>query len=80
MMLGETKRMTAKVRAETLYFRHGKEALDIITHGIEAAITAENDTLAMELDVALQEVERLTDTSAEHEGWPYVLDTSQWLH
>jgi hypothetical protein len=80
MRLAVTKQMTAKVQAESLYFRHGKRALDILTHGIKAAITAHNDTLAMELDTVLQEVERLTDTSKMN-GWSvYIPDSTDWVH
>lgn len=75
-----TTRMVAKARGEALYFRFGSAALDMLTHGIEAALAAENDTLALELDDALQAVERLTDTVTEQPHSVYVLDTSVWLH
>lgn len=68
MRANGVEQMNAKMQAETLYFRHGTHALDIVTCSIEAAITVENDTLAMELDHVLQEVERLTYTQ-KRDGW-----------
>lgn len=80
MRVRESARIIAKARGEALYFRFGSAALDMLTHGINAALAAENDTLALELDDALQTVEHLADTAKEQPHAVYVLDTSVWLH
>ena len=54
--------MSAKKRAELLLSLHGPGAIDILLCAIEAAVSARNDALAMELDSVLQEVERRVET------------------